>query len=118
MPIWTQDYPALAQAADAASRVAYTLAHQHLPSRASDAHALVENLFFAGLERTSPGGSLNLITMTSPRKVRFELHYPDDKPVGNYSDLHQAVSELADAYGERPTSRGGCMIYAELWAVR
>ncbi|GAA3191973.1 hypothetical protein GCM10010486_71380 [Nonomuraea roseoviolacea subsp. carminata] len=112
---WIQDYPALSQAADAASRAAYTVTNQHLPGRASDAYTVVESLFAIGLERTAPGGKLNLITVANTGRVRFELHYPNDQTVAHGRNVHGMVSNMADAYGEKPT-RGGRMIYAELWS--
>ncbi|MBN6055171.1 hypothetical protein JYK22_24760, partial [Nonomuraea sp. RK-328] len=112
---WIQDYPALSQAADAASRAAYTVTNQHLPGRASDAYTVVESLFAIGLERTAPGGKLNLITVANTSKVRFELHYLNDQATAHGQNVHGVVSGLADAYGEKPT-RCGRMIYAELWA--
>jgi hypothetical protein len=112
---WTQDYPALAEAASAASTVAYTLTNQHLHGRAGDAFRLVEHMFVAGLARTAPGGKLNLIAITSPNKIRFELHYPANTSIPSGAGHIQTVSSIADAYGERPVPRGGRMIYAELW---
>ncbi len=119
MTTWTQDYPALAGSADAAAQLAYTVANQHLPGRASDAYTLVEHLFSAGLAKSSPGSDMNLITVEEPSKIRFELYFPNDQPdPTSAATAYQAVSKLADAYGERPTKRGGRMIYAELWAER
>ncbi|WP_144070077.1 hypothetical protein [Nonomuraea indica] len=118
MTTWTQDYPALEGSADAAARLAYTVANQHLPGRASDAFTLVEHLFSAGLARSSPASNLNLITEAERGRVRFELHYPNDQAdtTGSATAVLE-VSRLADAYGERPTRRGR-MMYAELWTGR
>lgn len=112
---WTQDYPALPGSALAAAHYAQALVSEHIPRRAADAYTLAQHLFAVGLARSSPISNMNLITIVDPgRRIRFELHFPNDIHGGDAQLAHQAVSALSDAYGETYTRRGR-MIYAELW---
>jgi hypothetical protein len=117
----TQDYPVLAGSAVVAANYMKALVGRYIPERADDAHKLAEGLFACALERSRTNGYLNLITMIDQTpfgvKVRFELHYPNDLPDADVRSASQALSTLADAYGERETRRGR-MTYGELWEHR
>ena len=116
MTTWTQDYPALPGSAHAAAKLAHTVAYQHLPGRALDAHKVVDAMFAVGLAKSSTSSILNLITQADGQRVRFELHYPNDQKDNEATTTaaYQNVSALADSSGDNRTERGR-MVYAELW---
>lgn len=111
---WTQDYPPLPGSADAAAQMADTVVAEHLPRRRRDAAPLVRALIGAALAKTSHSLNLKTVVDDEPFRARFELHYRNDIETSDPLGVHQAVSRLADAYGEQRT-RDGRMIYAELW---
>lgn len=117
MTTWTQDYPALPGSAHAAAKLAHTVAYQHLPGRAVDAHKVVAALFAVGLAKSSSSSILNLITQADGQRVRFELYFPNDQTAADDTTAaYQSVSALADSAGEKRTGQGrGRMMYAELW---
>ncbi|MER7365591.1 hypothetical protein [Nonomuraea wenchangensis] len=121
MTTWTQDYPALPDSSLAAARCARALVEQFDPARSDDGYKVVEELFRVALARCSLGGTVNLKAMAdrTPRgpRLRFELHFPDDANSPEPPEAHQALSALADAYGER-RSRDGRLAYAEIWGWR
>lgn len=74
-----------------------------------------------GLARSKRNANLNLVTLIDRTpvglKIRFELHYPDDMPAPDALSAFEAMSTVADAYGECGT-RTGRMTYGELWERR